>query len=147
MFHQPGIEHQHQQHQYLSETQNIDISSLQLMPLHMNNAIPTQLRRASGPNLKKKNKTIERTTLKQLNHSHMNLEQQQSMLSMKNSQQINIPLVVNPKNFKSTSGLDQQARLDELISHVKAAAAVVAGYHTSTNTAATAALIVSTPLF
>ena len=65
------------------------------------------------------------------------------MLSMKNSQQINIPLV-NPKNFKSTSGLDQQARLDELISHVKAAAAVVAGYHTSTNTTATAALIVST---
>ena len=128
-----------QQHQYLSETQNIDISSLQLMPLHMNNAIPTQVRRASGPNLKKKNKTIERTTLKQLNHSHMNLEQQ-PMLSMKNSQQINIPLV-NPKNFKSTSGLDQQARLDELISHVKAAAAVVAGYHTST---ATAALIVST---
>jgi hypothetical protein len=72
----------------------------------------------------------------------MNLEQQ-PMLSMKNSQQINIPLV-NPKNFKSTSGLDQQARLDELISHVKAAAAVVAGYHTSTNTTATAALIVST---
>lgn len=71
MFHQPGME---QQHQYLSETQNIDISSLQLMPLHMNNAIPTQVRRASGPNIKKKNKTIERTTLKQLNHSHMNLE-------------------------------------------------------------------------
>ena len=67
------------------------------------------------------------------------------MLSLKNSQQINIPLVVNPKNnFKSTtttSGLDQQARLDELISHVKAAAAVVAGYHTSANTTA---LIVST---
>jgi hypothetical protein len=51
---------------------------------------------------------------------------------------------VNPKNFKSTSGLDShQSRLDELISHVKAAAAVVAGYQTSTNTTATAALIVS----
>jgi len=34
------------------------------MPLHSNNAIPTQVRRTSGPAAKKKNKTIERTTLK-----------------------------------------------------------------------------------
>ncbi len=44
----------------------------------------------------------------------------------------------NLLNFKSTDQIhSQQSRLDELISHVKAAAAVVAGYQTSSNTAAT----------
>lgn len=111
----------------MSESQNIDLSSLHIMPLQVNYsasvAPSSSSSRAGGK--RAKGKTIERTTNMTSNTSNLD-----SSGRIKVSQLRNVTAEGSySKSAKHT--MQQQARLDELISHVKAAAAAAAGYQTS----------------